>query len=69
VARAVTAPPRRGRSVWKTEPIYTYRGKEMSLFGWAKDMNYTTLLQRVNRGLSITEAIEQTFYGRLPKRK
>ena len=69
-ARACSTPPGRfGRPDAKTEALYEYRGKRMSLWAWSKELgfNYTTVLQRVNRGLPFAEAIEHKFYGRLPK--
>ena len=70
-ARAARTPPgRTGRADAKTEPSYEYRGERMSLTLWSKHLgiNYRTLLQRVNRGLSFEEAIEHPYYGRLPKK-
>ena len=69
-ARAATASPRRGPSNAKTEPLYAYRGREMSLHAWSKKLgiNYRTLLQRINRGLSFSEAIAHPYQGRLPER-
>ena len=69
--RAARTPPgRSGRPDANTQPSYEYRGKLMSLTSWSKHLgiNYRTLLQRVNRGLSFEEAIEHKFYGRLPKK-
>ena len=71
VARAASTPPgRQARPDSRTESSYEYRGKRMSLNAWAKEtgVNYRTLLQRINRGLSIAEAIEHPHYGKLPKR-
>jgi hypothetical protein len=69
-ARAVATPPRRGRPDSKTEPLYVYRGKRMSVFAWSRELgiNYRTLLQRVNRGLSLAEAVEHPLYERLPRK-
>ena len=68
-AHAATTPPRRGRPNAKTEPLYAYRGKEMSLHAWSKKLgiNYRTLLQRIRRGLSFSEAIAHRYRGRLPE--
>jgi hypothetical protein len=69
--RAATTPPGRFvRPDAKTEPFYEYRGKRMSLWAWSKKlgMNYRTLLQRVNRGLSFEEAIRHKLHGPLPKK-
>ena len=70
-ARAARTPAgRSGRPDAKKQPSYEYRGKRMSLTLWSKHLgiNYRTLLQRVNRGLSFAEAIEHKFDGRLPKK-
>ena len=70
VAAASTPPGPRGRRDSKTQALYEYRGKRMSLFAWSKElrMSYRTLLQRVHRGLTLAEAVAHPRYGPLPKR-
>ena len=70
VVRAATPTGRSGRTDAKTERPYEYRGNRMSLWAWSKErrINYRTLLQRVNRGLSIADAIEHKLNARLLKR-
>jgi hypothetical protein len=68
-ARLTTPPGRSARPDAKTEPSYEYRGKRMSLWAWSRELgvNYRTLFQRINRGLTFAEAVSHKFYGRLPK--
>ena len=70
VEKAASTPPgpsRRPDS--RLQPLYEYDGRRMSLFAWAKELqlNYRTLVARINRGLSLTEAIDHPLRAALPK--
>lgn len=71
VEQAASTPP----GLWRhpnarLESRYEYAGKSMPLSRWAKELglNYTTLVARINRGLSFVEAIGHPLAAPLPKR-
>ena len=72
-ARAASTPNlgRGNRKRSKLPREIEYRGRRLPLNGWAKELgiNYRTLRARLNRGLSLAEAIEHPFGATLPGKR
>jgi hypothetical protein len=68
--RAASTPPGRNSGA-KTQAAYEYRGKKMPLSQWARhlNINYRTLLARINKGLSFEEAVEHPLGASLKKKR
>ena len=70
--RAASTPPGTGaRPDAKIPSEFEYRGRRMSLRRWSQELgvNYRTVLDRIKRGLSFSEAVQHPLKAPLPQKR